>query len=233
MFWKFFGKTFWAIQRFHHLQTPLLAQQSILRQKPNAAGRGDFRYCSHWLTWLATSLSILQWFIRSANKCNRDIYMLHWMLVTPRALKSMLPVAESFSNKEMRTFCHFVAMVHINLQVKHSTQVCEGEKQSQLLSTTSPLWFRRRIRLVVHFRDKFLSFLCCGTSCFQNDFSSQCQKEPVSYFNQYSRIFFGIFAGQRAQRPISLPPVIASDISSIVFSMTHLDVLLLLHCWLN
>jgi len=23
----------------------------------------------------------------------------------------------------------------------------------------------------------------------ENDFSSQCQQEPVSYFNQYSRIF--------------------------------------------
>ena len=39
------------------------------------------------------------------------------------------------------------------------------------------------------FRDKFLCFLCCGTSCFKNDFSSQCQKEPFSYFNRYYRIF--------------------------------------------
>jgi len=52
---------------------------------------------------------------------------------------------------------------------------------------------------------------------FQNYFSSQCQKEPFSYFNQYSHIFSGILAGQRAQRAISLPPVIASAISSIVF----------------
>jgi len=129
----------------------------------------------------------------------------------------------------IRKCAHLVVSAHISLQVKHSTQVCEGEKQSQLLSATSPLWFWRRIRLVVHFRDKFLSFLCCGTSCFQNDFSPQCQKEPVSYFSQYSRIFSCIFAGQRAQRPISLPPAIASATSSIVFPMTHLDVLLLLH----
>ena len=103
--------------------------------------------------------------------------------------------------------------------MKHLTQVCEGEKQSQLLTTTSPLWFWRRIRLLVHFRDKFfvLSFLCCGTSCFKNDFLSQRQKEPISYFNQHNRIFSCIFAGQRAQRAISLPPVIASAISSIVF----------------
>jgi len=110
-----------------------------------------------------------------------------------------------------------VVSAHISLQVKHLTQVCAGEKQSQLLSTTAPLWFWLRIRLVIHFRDKFLSFLCCGTSCFKNDFSSPCQKEPVSYFNQYSRIFPGILTGRRAQRPISLPPVIASAISSIVF----------------
>ena len=37
-----------------------------------------------------------------------------------------------------------------------------------------------------------LSFLCCGTSCFKNDFSSQCQKEPVSYFNQYPAFFLYI-----------------------------------------
>jgi len=36
--------------------------------------------------------------------------------------------------------------------------MCEGEIQSQLLSTTSSLWFWRRIRFVVHFRDEFLSF---------------------------------------------------------------------------
>jgi len=63
----------------------------------------------------------------------------------------------------IRKCAHLVVSAHISLQVRHLTQVCEGEKQSQLLSTTSPLWFWRRIRLVVHFRDKFLSFLCCGT----------------------------------------------------------------------
>ena len=45
--------------------------------------------------------------------------------------------------------------------------------------------------------------------CFKNDFSSQCGKEPVSYFNQSSHIVSDILAGQRAQRPISLPPVTA------------------------
>jgi len=83
---------------------------------------------------------------------------------------------------------HLVVSALISLQVKQLTQVCEGKKQSKLLSTTSPLWFWRRIRLVLHFCDKFLSFLCCGASRFKNVFSSQCQKEPVSYFNQYSRI---------------------------------------------
>jgi len=84
---------------------------------------------------------------------------------------------------------HLVVSAHISLQVRHVTKVCEGEKQSQLLSITSPLWISRRIRLVVHFRDTFLPFLCCGTSCFTNDFSSQFQKEPVSYFKKYFRNF--------------------------------------------
>jgi len=121
----------------------------------------------------------------------------------------------------------------IRAQSTSETQVFDGEKQSHLLSITSPLWFWQRLRLVVHLRGKFLSFLCCGTSCFKNDFTSQSRKEPVLYFNQYSRISSGIMAGQTPWRPISLPPAIASVISSIVMSMIHLDVLLLLHCWLN
>jgi len=45
--------------------------------------------------------------------------------------------------------------------------------------------------------------------------------------------FSSLLAGQRAQRPISFPSAIASAISSIVFSMIHLDILLLLHHWLS
>ena len=32
--------------------------------------------------------------------------MFHWMLVTPQKLKSVVPVKDSFSNMEMRTFSH-------------------------------------------------------------------------------------------------------------------------------
>jgi len=78
-----------------------------------------------------------------------------------------------------RRCAHLVISAHISLQVRHLTQVCEGEKRSQLLSSTSPLW--SWITLVVHFRDKFLSFLCYETSCFKNDVSSQCQKEPIGW----------------------------------------------------
>jgi len=37
------------------------------------------------------------------------------MLMAPQALKTVLPVEDSFSNKEMRTL---VVLVHISLQVK-------------------------------------------------------------------------------------------------------------------
>ena len=149
------------------------------------------------------------WLITSAIKCNRGIYMFHWMLVAPQALKSVLPVEDSFSNKEMRTFSRI--REHQSTRKTFNTRLWR-KKQSQLLSTTSPLWFWQRIKLVVRFCDK--SFLCYGTSCFKNDFSSQCQKEHISI---NVPAFSGILAGQRAQRPISLPHVIASTISSIVF----------------
>jgi len=57
-----------------------------------------------------------------------------------------------------RKCAHLVVSAHISIQVKHLAQVCEGKKQSQLHSTTSPLWFWQQIQLVVHFSEKFLSF---------------------------------------------------------------------------
>jgi len=42
--------------------------------------------------------------ITSATKCDRGIYTFHWILVAPQELKSVLPVEDSFSNKEKRTF---------------------------------------------------------------------------------------------------------------------------------
>ena len=149
-----------------------------------------------------------------------------WLLRRSRAcFQSKIPFLT-------RKCAHLVVPAHISLQVKHLAQVCEGEKQSQLLSTSSPLWFWRRIGLV-HFRDKFLPFLCCGTSCFKNDFSSQCQKESVSYFNQYSAFFsvYWLTRGLRDQYGCFQWWRQPSHLSC--FSMIHLDVLLLLHCWLN
>jgi len=126
----------------------------------------------------------------------------------------------------IRQCAYLVVSAHISLQVKHLTQVCEGEKQSQLLSTTLPLWF--------YFRDKFLSFMCCGTSCFKNHFSSQCQKESVSYSNQYCRIFSSIYWPAREPRGRYCCLQWQRQPSHLSwFSMIHLDVLLLQHSWLN
>ena len=141
--------------------------------------------------------------------------MFHWMLMAPQALKNVLPVEDSFSNKEMRTFSRIRA--HQSTSETFNTSFCEGGKQSQLLSTTSPLWFWRRTKLVVHFRDKFLSFLCCGTSRLKNDFHHNIKKNLLHISTNIPAFFSGILAGQRTQRPISLPPLIASAISSIVF----------------
>ena len=76
----------------------------------------------------------------------------------------------------IRKWARLVTSAHISIHVKLLTQVGEGEKQSQLLLTTSPLWFWRRIRLVAHLRDKFLSFLCCGKSCFKTIFHHNVKK---------------------------------------------------------
>ena len=160
--------------------------------------RSDFQYCCHWLTWLASSVSILHsdsFHLRLnvivASLCSIDC---SWLL-------DVLPVTDSISNKEIRTFS---IRTHQSTHETINTTLCR-RKTKQLLSTISALWFWRRIRFVVHFRDEFLSFLCCRISCFKNNFW---------FFNQYSRVFSGILDDQR---PTYLPPVIALDNSSIVF----------------
>jgi len=128
--------------------------------------------------------------------------MFHWLLVAPQALKSVLPVVDSFSDKEMRILNHIRA----------------HQSTSETFNTS--LWRRKtKPASVNYFWYISVGSFClsCVVECCKNDFSSQSQKEPVSYFNQYSRIFSGTLASQKAQRPISLPPVIASAISSFVF----------------
>jgi len=53
----------------------------------------------------------------------------------------VLPVEDSFSNDEMRTYIHIDA--HQSTSETLSTRLWR-KKQSQLLSATSPLWFWRR-----------------------------------------------------------------------------------------
>ena len=63
--------------------------------------RSDFQYCWHWLTWPASSVSILhsdqlhlQLNVIAGSLCSIDC---SWLL-------SVLPDADSFSNTKMRTF---------------------------------------------------------------------------------------------------------------------------------
>ena len=110
--------------------------------------------------------------------------------------------------------CAHCSRIRAHQSKSETFNTCLSRRKTKPASVKYCVWFWRWIRLVIHFRDKFLYFLYCGTSCFKNDFSLQCQKEPVSHFNQYSRIYSSILAGQR---PISLPPVIVAAISSTVF----------------
>jgi len=107
--------------------------------------------------------------------------MQSWHLYVPLNARGSSGAQERDSSRRfipflIRKCAHLVIFAHKSLQVKHLTQVCEGEKQSQLLPITLPLWFWRRIRLVVHFRYKFLSFLCCETSCFKMTFHHNVKK---------------------------------------------------------
>jgi len=137
-----------------------------------------------------------------------------WLL---RRSRRVLPVEDSFSNQKMRTFSRIRAHQSSSETFNTSLRKRKTKPASVNYFAIEVMGHGNEYNIVVHLRETFLSFLYCGTSCSRNYFSSQCQKEPVSSFNQYCRIFSGTLAGQKVQRPISFPPVIASAISSIVF----------------
>ena len=78
-------------------------------------------------------LALYQFFIvTSATKCNRRIYMFHWMLVAPHVLKSVLPVADSFSKwgnahilSYPRTSAYQWNSQHKFLMVKNKASFCQ------------------------------------------------------------------------------------------------------------
>ena len=119
-----------------------------------------------------------------------------------------------------------------NNKHKFVSLVCEGKKQTQLLSTASMLWFWRWKRLMVHFRDKFLFFLCCGTSWFKNNFCFHHHvTENLFHFSTNIPAFLTV-------RWLTRDNIIASSdsVSHLISDICHvfqwyfvLDVLLLPH----
>ena len=149
----------------------------------------------------------------SATKYNRGIYVFHWMLVAPQALRSVLPVEDSSSNKKMRTFSR-IRSRQSRSETFHT--ICEGEKQSQLLSTTSPLWFWRQMRLVVHSVKRFC-LLCVGERHLLKMTFHHNVKKNLFHISTNIPAFFRYIGWPVDPETNTLPPVMASAISSIVF----------------
>jgi len=115
--------------------------------------------------------------VTSATKCNRGIYMFLWMLVAPQALKSVLPVADSFSNNEMRTFSH----------------IRTHQPASETINTS--LWWRKpKPASVNYFGVEVLApKKVCGTfpwrvPVFSVLWNIMFSKKNFSFFKQYSCI---------------------------------------------
>jgi len=140
--------------------------------------------------------------------------MFHWMLEAPQAIKSVLPVEDSFSNKEMLTFSHI------------------GSHQSTSETFNTSLWRKKTKQASVnHFAIVVLAtnktcvtflwqvsvFSVLWSITFQKCLFIAMSKRTCFIFQPIFPHFSGILADQSAQRPISLPQVIPSAISSIVF----------------
>jgi len=168
----------------------------------------------------------------SATECNRGIYMFHWMLVAPQELKNVLPVEDSFSNKEMRTF----------------SRIRAHQSKSETFNTL--LWTRKTkpapvncFTLVVLATSKAGSTFPWQVSVFsvvehhvlETTFHHLVKKNPFHISTNIPALF----------RYISWPEGIETDIIATsdngshqpadlsCFSILHCGVLLLLHCWLN
>jgi len=136
------------------------------------------------------------------------------MLVATQAIESVLPVEDSVSKKQ----AHLVVSGHISLQVKYLTQVCEGEKQSQLLSIYSPLGFWRRIK---HMRfisvTGFCSFRVVEHHVLKMTFHHNVQKNLFHISTNVPAFCSGILVGQRAQNRYCCPSANVSHFICRVF----------------
>ena len=97
-FWNFSWKTFLGDPTFSSSLDA--SPRSAINFTTDERCRSDFQYCWHWLNWLASSVSILQsdslhlrLNVIEASLCSIDSW---WLL-------SVLPVTDSFSQKEMST----------------------------------------------------------------------------------------------------------------------------------
>ena len=103
-----------------------------------------------------------------------------------------------FSNQEMHTFSRIRA--HQSTSETINTSVWR-RKINQLLSTTSPSWFWRRIKLAVHFRDEFLSFLCCVEQHGLKITFHHNVKADLCHFSTNIPAFFPVFWLARGRYP--------------------------------
>jgi len=138
--------------------------------------------------------------------------MFHWMLVARQALKSVLPVEDSFSNKEMRTFSHIGA--HQSTTETFSTSLWRKKTKSASVNCFGVVVLAKN-KTCGTFPWQVSVFSVLWNIMFQKWLFITIPKRTCFIFQPIFPYFSGILAGQKTQRPISLPQVIASAISSI------------------
>jgi len=140
--------------------------------------------------------------------------MFHWMLVAPQMLKSVIPVEDSFFNKEMRTFSR--VRTHQYTSETFNTGLW---RINTIPASTSP-------RIVVLATNKTCGAFPWQVSVFyvlwnimfsKGLFITMSKRTCFKFQPIFPHFVSSILADRRTQRPISLPPVIASAISFIVF----------------
>jgi len=150
----------------------------------------------------------------SATIRNRGIYMFYWMLVTPQALKSVLPVKDSFSDKEMRTFSRIRA--HQSTSDTFNTLLLRKKTKPASVNYFA-IVVLATTKTGGTFPWQVSVFSALWNTMFQKRLFITMSERICFIFQPVFPHFSGVVAAQRAQRPISLPPVIASTSWSIVF----------------
>jgi len=151
------------------------------------------------------------------------------MLVAPQALKMCFQLKIPFLLRK----CTFIRIrAHQSISETFNTSLWRRKTKSASVNYFAFVVLATN-KLCGTFPWQASVFLCCGTSSFKNGFSSQCQKDLFHILTNIPTFCPVYWLARRPKDRYRCLQWWRQPSHLSCFSMIHLNVLLLLHCWLN